>query len=112
MPSTERKKELLKFIPAIMTDLIDISNPGNDAKKGPKSLAQEICNRCEQVAKDTARRGTLIPDDYQYLIDVCTILIEKSRNKEIQVSKNGKILTRENLALNYGVFLTPKKGSV
>jgi hypothetical protein len=92
-----------------MTDLIDISNPGNDAKKGPKSLAQEICNRCEQVAKDTTKPHYSIPDDYQYLVDTCTILIDKSRNQEIKIVKNGKVLTRENLALNYGVFLKPKK---
>jgi hypothetical protein len=109
MPSRARKLELLKFIPAIMTDLIDINDIGSEMKKGPKSIAQEICNRCEQVAKDTASRGTQIPDDYQYLVDTCTILIEKSKNKEIQVAKNGQILTREKLAFDYGIFLKPKK---
>jgi transcription elongation factor Elf1 len=92
-----------------MTDLIDIHNISSSAVKGTKSVAQEICNRCEQVAKDTARGTSQISDDYQYLIDTCTILIEKSKNKEIQVAKNGQILTREKLAFDYGIFLKPKK---
>lgn len=92
-----------------MTDLIDITDIGSEMRKGPKSIAQELCNRCEQVAKDTASRGANISDDYQYLIEVVSILIEKSKNKDIQIMKDGKILTREKLALDYGIFLKPKK---
>lgn len=92
--SDVRKKELLNHCRSILTDL-------PTSVLGNQSLAQEISNRIESITKK--------PDEYKYLVDAITFLIDKSKGKEIQIAYQGRILSREVLAKEFGVFLAPKK---
>ena len=88
--SDVRKKELCGLALYIMTDL-------PTAVKGHLSLAQELQNRILSVAKTT--------DENSYLTDVVCYLIEKSKGAEIQVLYKGKVLSREDLFRDHGLFL-------
>ncbi len=93
--SDVRKIELLKFCREVMTDL-------PTAVFGNKSLAQELLNRIEAYAKK--------PDEFQYMVDAVTYQIQKSKGAEIQIIHKGRVVSREVLAKEFGIFLQPKKG--
>lgn len=96
--SEEKKKNLLKHVQFIMTDL-PVGKHGS--VKGNQSLAQEVINRIEQITKN--------PDEFKYLVDAVSLLILKSKGAEAKIMYNGVELTREVLAKDFGVFLAPKQ---
>ena len=97
MISDVRKLELCKKAQHILVDL-------PQAVKGNQSLAQEIANRIEVIAKT--------PHEYAYLVDVVSELVRQSKGKEIKIFYKGKELTRENLVKDHGVFLAPDNKTI
>lgn len=96
-----RKLELLSKLRLVFTDLPMGEDGGSIF--GMKSLAQEIQNRIEPLAKN--------PDEYKYLIDAASVMIIKSKGAEVQIidTKNGDVLRKEDLVKKHGIFLKPKK---
>jgi hypothetical protein len=103
MPSDFRKKELLIAAQLILTNVIDPDEikAGAGSIFGPESLAAEIQNRIELVAKT--------PDDYKYLVDAVSILILQSKDKEVTIKHKGRVLTDKDLAERHGIFVSLKK---
>lgn len=97
--SDVRKKELLNNVRFIMTDLFP-TGKADSPIKGKESLAMEIINRIEQITNKT--------NEFKFLVDVVLELIVKG-GTEVQVFYKGRLLTREVLSRDFGVFLAPKK---
>lgn len=64
---------------------------------GPKMLAQLTINRVEEYVKKTNRFGSHLEwsEEFQYMIDCIAVSIYQSRDKEVEIVHNGKVLSRE-----------------
>jgi hypothetical protein len=93
--SDVKKKELILAAFKVLHDL------PMTAIKGNQSLAQEIMNRIESM--------NLKFDEFQYVVNAVTILIDRSKGKEIEIVYKGQVMTREKLAKEFGIFLAPSQ---
>lgn len=92
--SETRKKELILHCGKVLQDL-DLQ-----AIKGTSSLVQEILNRIESVSSKV--------DEYKYMVDVITYLLLDTKGKEMEILYRGRPVSKEMLAKDFGIFLTPK----
>ncbi len=98
--SEHRKVELLRLCRLILTDLIEV-NGFKAGVFGSASMAQEVLNRIEQITKK--------PDEYQWLVDCCTFLIQKSKGAEIEVVYKGRVISKTDLFKDFGILVAPSK---
>lgn len=88
--SDVRKRELLECCKTIMTNI-------PTGIKGHRSLAELLITR---ISTHTQK-----PDEFKFLVDIVTTLIQKSKGKEIQIYYKGRLLTKEDLARDFGLIL-------